>query len=899
MSTVIALATTTGRVLVVPPSAAPAGAEWAVIRLDHTPEHHLTIEFERSADGQAWESAGSVTFGDDHTRDYTFPMHYRVRASISADGYTYRVYVDSGAAEVTYQGYFDFEGSRAAVALGAGVEIAGYERLEIGSPAHYNLIQNCTLPPLAGLTGENCAVAVIIARHNNTPVGGELGWTAGNPDYGDHEVVRWGGSGGVTLERLLFSENQISASVCGYCATGVSPDDNPRVYAQWTTPPEWYLSRPNPFNNLTPHVTIAAIALKHVRQSDPIRGLWRACTQPVGSMLGCGASTALDTVDGNVPTSPGDVVIGAASLIVVENDPGADITAGGVVLSHHLWSHATTGPGADSWVGVIDAKEAGVGAQTSMSYTASFDIAHQTNFTGAAFAFAQTEYVHHVAILTPEDLGDLPDADQVRAGTDGFGAPALDYQKRGPDASGRVTFDPFVGDIPEQTDISLGFVYEGEDVVAWAHITTAQAVHYVAVETPEDPEGLPTAAQIKAGTDGDGSPALDYQARTLAAGTVTFSPTTGAEIGKSYTLAFVTGDEQPVFADAPQSIMVDGSASASASAAGALTTAIPLDGEAAVASAEASGTLTTSIQASGDAQASVVATAELTTAIPLVGASITVSTAAGAITTSIPLDGAAVSAADASGAIETAIQLAGDGVAQASATGTIGGGAMLSGSAMAGVTATGDLLTEIRLTGAAVASAMAAAGIDTEILLAGAAAAQASAGGELAGDGAALSGSAQASAQASGELTVQIRLAGDAIAASVASGALTVSPAGLAGDAQASAQASGALTTVIQLSGAAAAVATASGSIMQPIALQGAGASVVHAIGSLDTSIRLDAAALATATAVGVLTVQIQFDGAAIARAVAAGVLTSGLVAPSRHRTIYVPREERWLKVRA
>lgn len=549
MSTAIALATTTGRVLVVPPSVVPEGAEWAVIRLDHTPEHHLTIEFERTTDGQAWESAGSVTFGDDHTRDYTFPLHYRVRASISADGYTYRAYVDSGAEEVTYQGDFDFEGSRAAVALGAGVEIAGYERLEIGSAAHYNLIQNCTLPPLSGLTGENCAVAVIIARHNNTPIGGELGWGVGNPDYGDHEVVRWGGSSGDDLDRALFSENLVSASVCGYCASGVSPDDDPRVYAQWTTPPEWYLTRPNPFNNLTPHVTVAAIALKHVRQSDPIRGLWRACTQPAGSMLGCGASTAIDSVGGNVPTSPGDVVIGAASLIVVEHDPSADIAAGGTDLSHHVWGHATTGPGADSWVGVIDAKEAGVGAQTSMLYAATFDIANQTNFTGAAIAFAQTEYVHHVAILTPEDLGDLPDADQVRAGTDGFDAPALDHQQRGPDASGRVTFDPFSGEIPEQTDISLGFVYEGEDAVAWAHITTAQAIYYVAVETPEDPEDLPTSAQIKGGTDGDGSPALDYQARTLAPGTVTFAPTTGAESGKSYTLAFVTGDELPVFAE--------------------------------------------------------------------------------------------------------------------------------------------------------------------------------------------------------------------------------------------------------------------------------------------------------------------------------------------------------------
>lgn len=112
----------------------------------------------------------------------------------------------------------------------------------------------------------------------------------------------------------------------------------------------------------------------------------------------------------------------------------------------------------------------------------------------------------------------------------------------------------------------------------------------------------------------------------------------------------------------------------------------------------------------------------------LSGSAAATSSGAGSLTTAISLAGAASVQASSTAALTTAVQLAGSAVAQSSGSGTIpGGAASLAGSASAAASGAAALSTSVLMAGAATVQASAAASLTTSISLAGAAVAQASA----------------------------------------------------------------------------------------------------------------------------------------------------------------------------
>jgi len=190
----------------------------------------------------------------------------------------------------------------------------------------------------------------------------------------------------------------------------------------------------------------------------------------------------------------------------------------------------------------------------------------------------------------------------------------------------------------------------------------------------------------------------------------------------------------PVFtaSKSAAAITLSGSATAVASAYGALTSAIPLAGSA-QASAVGAGTLATSIQLSSTAVARAAAAGDLSTSIALAGAAVASTVAVGALAGSgVTLVGTAVASASATGTLSTAIPLAGTARAEASASGALAGTTTgLSGTARVTASAAGALSTSIRLAGAAAAVASAYGSLATRITLGGAVAASAVAIGAL------------------------------------------------------------------------------------------------------------------------------------------------------------------------
>ena len=264
----------------------------------------------------------------------------------------------------------------------------------------------------------------------------------------------------------------------------------------------------------------------------------------------------------------------------------------------------------------------------------------------------------------------------------------------------------------------------------------------------------------------------------------------------------ITGDLYPVsdawpigadyYVNAGADTSLDGTASSSATAAGALTTQIPI-ASAAISAATAQGSLSTGI--------------------PLGGAAATVTVAGGNLSAQITLAGDAIAQAIAAAGLSSQILLAGAAGGSASATGELAGsGAALGGAAGASATALGDLTVQIRLQGAAIAQAFAT--------------------GALTAPTAGLGGSAQASATAAGGLTTAIPILGAAASVTDASGALTAQIT-LAGAAASVSQAIGSLDLALTLSGDALAQAAAAGSLTTEITLAGSALSSAAAAGTL------------------------------------------------------------------
>jgi hypothetical protein len=274
-----------------------------------------------------------------------------------------------------------------------------------------------------------------------------------------------------------------------------------------------------------------------------------------------------------------------------------------------------------------------------------------------------------------------------------------------------------------------------------------------------------------------------------------------------------------------------GGAAAQASAAGALTTAIPVAG-ASLSVATGGGALSTGIPFAGVAAAVAAASAsmssgaaafagnaaaaasgagQLSTFITFSSAALAQALSSALLTTGITMTAAAVMQAAADGTLGTAIALLGAAGGQASASGSLTAGSGLSGAAAGNTSASAALTIQIRFAAAAFMEAAAAAGLDTAILLAGQGAGQAGASGTLSG-GALFTGAAGAAALANADLTTSITLTAAALAQAIAAGGLTVE-VGMAGLAAAFAGGAADMATQILMGGAAAVAAAATGSL--------------------------------------------------------------------------------------
>lgn len=219
---------------------------------------------------------------------------------------------------------------------------------------------------------------------------------------------------------------------------------------------------------------------------------------------------------------------------------------------------------------------------------------------------------------------------------------------------------------------------------------------------------------------------------------------------------------------------LEGAAAANASAAGALSVAVPLAG-ASVSTATAGGALSISLPIAGDASATANASGGLSLSIPLSAVAAALAAAAGAVSINVSLSGAAI--AEAAGVAGLTVingsSLAAAAQAQASASGALSIGIPLAGTALTVSSADGSLTQIVPLTGSAASASMATGGMDLSVQLDGAALAQALAAAGLSVEPGGLSGSAIAEAAAGGTLTLRANLDGAAVAQAIAAGALT------------------------------------------------------------------------------------------------------------------------------
>ena len=245
----------------------------------------------------------------------------------------------------------------------------------------------------------------------------------------------------------------------------------------------------------------------------------------------------------------------------------------------------------------------------------------------------------------------------------------------------------------------------------------------------------------------------------------------------------------------------------------------------------------------------------------------------------VPLAGAAILTGTATGSLTTAVQMAAQALAGGQAVGDLSTAIQLGGAAVSAVVSAGELTAQIRLDGAALAAALASGALST-------------------GDG--LEGAAAGSALASGSLTTLIVLQGAAVGAALAAADLSTAPSGLAGAATAGAAAAGALTTQIPLSGGAQVSVIAAGTVATTVSLAGAAVAVVAVSGDLVVALELSADAVAAAVAGADLTTQIVMRADAVVGAQASGALggVALLAPPPSYRIVRARAENRILRAR-
>lgn len=550
------------------PYTADSGSAWIKVAIN-TPAHAdpdyqrmflepVTVLIERSANGTDWEHYGShVIHGDDFhypestpfDRDSFDPAQYWV--SIQEDGFQYRVTVTTTYSQIISGSVeFDTVSDRISLSTGSGIEITDFTVVQIYGPGgHGTGPRSRFTTPLLDVGSDNPAIVVINPeQHPLWLYGTEQSCSNNYPNAstGDFKKIYWG-LDGIEIPLISRAGRDCYVQTPIHVKTGIK-NDRDYVHVEYeNTYPDGWLDEGTPPEEreiaYVPAFTCAVLVLKNVDQADPIFDTWES--HATNSLPNDGAVPYDGTPMGWTTTKttiPGQFIVNSTIMLAVvdsASDPYTEPVSGATSIfeTYDAWAQ-------DEWA---------FGASFRIADSTSTTVGHLTGWTDGstvsnpytasnAVILSETSYCHYVAVPTPADPADRPDANQIRAGTDGFDAAALDAQVRGPDADGTVRFDPFSDeDIEPGTDITLCFTWEDESTAVYYELTTAGAVYHVAVETPALEINRPDAAQIKAGTDGFDAPATDAQVKPLpgSSGTLTFDPFTGADSDTDYTLCYV------------------------------------------------------------------------------------------------------------------------------------------------------------------------------------------------------------------------------------------------------------------------------------------------------------------------------------------------------------------------
>lgn len=551
---------------------APSNTSWVIVRIntewiDYDElvfNGQVTLTLERSSDnGDTWTHDGSSTWIDDRTnapsyeRDSIDPVHFRVNCV--EDGLRYRLIITTTEEETVYgEIEFDTTTSRPDIDIdGNGVEIVECRSIVAGGPGgHACGITYITTPDVESGNPSDIAAAISSQTYYYSEAPGGY--------YGEHREYRWGGPSGTELTPTY--QSGVYKQAGNTLLLHPNPSGHLWVRFEQEDVPAWQSGGTGWIRNGTGYSVITVYVLRNVKTSDPIYSVYEP--YPDGDDTPVDPSGGYVYLYSNQSSLAGQLLISSAINFNFADpnahDEGVLTTVGSPVellAESHLWTEYPSGQH-DEWQLSSCFKVADPDSNTTIGYQLYYNedpwtFGYTPNFTVLATAFRETEYCHYVAVETPADPGDLPDANQIRAGTDGFDVAALDYQVRGPNEDSEVIFDPFSDeDIEPGTAITLCYVWQNEVTPVYVEITTTGAIYHVAVETPGDPGDLPDADQIKAGTDGFDVAAIDYQIATQPDGaeTVTFDAYSGASSATSYTVCFVlftdaTTNEDPVYYD--------------------------------------------------------------------------------------------------------------------------------------------------------------------------------------------------------------------------------------------------------------------------------------------------------------------------------------------------------------
>lgn len=564
---------------------APDDTSWVIVwfnnnkvdQYDFIITGDFSITIERSTDGTTWERAGYGRWNEYATiRDGGNPI--KIRTSVNQDGFIYRVIVTTDTAE-TIHGAIEFDTTtpRVDFDVGPGVEIHDCNICIVEVPGgHFCTVKEVSTSVLDTDAPNSAAVLLSVEHYyvripdSHCPVPGSI-----NGKYAHYNKHTYWGA----------TELSNPSTTCPLDATNLC---DAHVHGVYKLTPDT-----NEFFTLLYHsddvddagigasvVTAIGLVLKNVNQSDPVRDIYESNKRYTPQTPDGGYTPSVPdgeiVLTNTLSTESGDLAFGLFSILNTSVENYSSLSgvfpvniSGTTVLNNYskIWDDTIYGTndgiswtgGTDQWRHLATWNKAS-GSSVSPNVTV-YDVLdyQQPYFSGSpltiaygGIVFAETQYCHYVAVETPADPDDLPDADQIRAGNDGFDQPALDYQSRGPAEDGTVYFDDFSSEsLSEYDSITLCHVWDNEITPTYLEIELIQGVYHVAVVKPIDDNDRPDINQIKAGTDGFDGPALDFQSVPLppSATTIEWDDFTGATLGQTYTLCYATGEEPPVYYD--------------------------------------------------------------------------------------------------------------------------------------------------------------------------------------------------------------------------------------------------------------------------------------------------------------------------------------------------------------